>query len=61
MTDPDAHAHLIDVKTMFCKKCGQHMEDHAARIDPCPGGGVVVGISHILLRNRFKEETGVAL
>lgn len=61
MADPDAHEHLIDVKTMFCKKCGQHHDDKDAFFAQFPGGGVVTGISHILLRNRFKEETGVAL
>lgn len=58
MDDPDKYAHRFDGKTMFCKKCGQHMGDHAARVVPCPGGGDVVGISHILLEKRFEEETG---
>lgn len=61
MTDPDERAHLIDVKTMFCKKCGQHRNDEEWFFAECPSNGSVTGISHILLRNRFKEETGVAL
>ncbi len=57
MNDPDKHAHLIDAKTWFCKKCGNWMEPEAARVKPCEGGGNVVGVSHLIMRNILHDQS----